>query len=151
MTRELQPALRSVANRRQRIERQLAQRFPELVSRVDALRDPAVSSLLQALESTRMDEVRIFSAEEQIEQLMAIRPSASREFMRRIRTWCGMLARDNQRQEGADALDQVNRSFRRFAPMPFEQQLRTADDSVQAMTGGTALELIRRIELLRSV
>ena len=150
VNRELQPALRSVAKRRQRLERQLADRFPEIVGRADALRDPAVSSLLLALESTRMDEERIFAAEDQVQTLTAIRPSASREFVRRIRTLCGMLARDNQREQGAHDLDQLNLDFQRFVPMPFEQELRSADESVQAITGGTARELIRRIELLRS-
>jgi hypothetical protein len=61
-----------------------------------------------------------------------------------------MLGEDGKRDQGATALDKVSRSFERYVPVPFEERLRDADPQAQALTGGSAVDLVRRIDLLRT-
>ena len=148
--RELLPAMRSIQSRIQKTGRQLLKVVPELMTDPDAMQDPSIASTVQAMTALRMDETRILSAQEQTRKLMAIRPSASRDFTRRIRGWCRMLGEDHNRRQGAKALDTVAMDFKRFVPIPFESNLRQGDERTMRITGGLATELVERIDLLRT-
>ena len=148
--RELAPSLRKVGERRLRLERQLIQLFPVFAEDSKAMQDPEISSLIAAITAANEDEDKIRSAALQIQRLTAVRPSATREFTRRIRTWCRMLGEDGNRNQGANALDVVSQSFQRYMPMPFESQLRNPDPAIEALTGGGAIELARRMDMLRT-
>ena len=148
--RDLLPAMRSIQSRIQKTSRQLLKVFPELMTDPGAMQDPSIASTFQAMTALRMDEHRIRSAQEQTRKLMAIRPSASRDFTRRVRGWCRMLGEDHNRRQGAKALDTLAMDFRRFVPIPFESNLRQGDERTMRITGGLATDLAERIDLLRT-
>lgn len=148
--RDLTSALRSIEKRRQRLKRKLLTQLPSIAAEPTALSTNELSSLIAAMKSTHDDEVRIRNATRQVRRITDLRPSSTREFTRRVREWCRMLSQTGNRTKGADALDQVSLSFERYDPIPFESRLRTADPQAQILTGGRAVDLVQRIDLLRT-
>ncbi len=135
-------AARGVERRYRRVVKSSVDTLMRIGRDPTALGDPAAVGALRSLQATIDDLERLRRADSLVERLTSIRPGAAREFETRLRTWCGLLANDASRMEGADAIDAIASDLDRFMPLPGEAWLADEGRLLTERTGGRGGDLL---------
>lgn len=143
--RQLRATARQIELRHRRVVKTAIDDLERLGSDPDAISDPAVIGGLKALEASGRDLRRLRAADDLALRLTSVRPGAAKEFGIQLRRWARMLADDAARPEASRALARIEEDLDRFAPLPGEVDLATADKRMETLLAGRAADLLSRI------
>lgn len=142
---DLRAIHRQMARLHERAQTALFDRIQHLGDDPAALADPSFSSLVLDHHDT-LENLRLLqSMPAWIERAAAISERSERAFQNQLRRVAGWLLEPVRRDEALRVVQALESQFRRFDPMPFEDQLRAPEAEAIAATGALHVQLAQVI------
>ena len=131
-------------------EREVLERFDELIGTADALVDPGLNGILARQQALGETLQRLRLAHDWIAIVAKTDPRAVRRFTRRLDTLGTQLAQPARRDDALAQLDQLERAFAQAAEHPAAAKLRAGDAVLARLSGGQSDALLQAYDAAQS-
>lgn len=126
-------------------EKYILENLAKLTSEPDALSNPALSSLISDQKQYLQDLKRTVQLPQWISILSQLVPRSAKAIERQLQKVSNQLIDPNSRPGAIVTLDKLGEQIHMFNPLPFENQLYSANSAVIKSTGGRQKELAAAI------